>query len=74
MTVTIQKTGDPIEFRFEQEGFITEYYFLKRGYYWLSTLDWILILPGVFDQFFVNHYTYQNKPVYVQLREQHAQK
>ncbi|HLY75794.1 MAG TPA: PEGA domain-containing protein [Planctomycetota bacterium] len=57
VTVTIDKTGDPIEFRFEQEGFITEHYYLKHGYYWLSTIDWIFIVPGIFDQFFVNHYT-----------------
>jgi hypothetical protein len=74
VTITIQKTGDPIEFRFEEEGFITEHYFLKHGYYWLSTIDWILILPGIFDQLFVNHYTYKPQIVHVQLREKRSEK
>lgn len=74
LTVTIEKTGNPMEFRFEREGFITEHYFLKPGYYWLSTIDWIFIFPGIFDQLFVNHYTYKPQIVHVHLREKLGEK
>src|SRR5207237_5998956 len=49
MDVTFDKTGDPIEFRFEKEGYITQYYFLKTGGWWVYTVDWIFILPGSVD-------------------------
>jgi hypothetical protein len=68
VAVTIDKTGDPIEFRFELDGFITQLYYLKCGPYALNTLDWLLILPGIFDQFFVNHWHYK-ETIHVQLRE-----
>ena len=66
--VTFKKTGKPIEFRFELEGSVTQHYFLKSGGHWLHTIDWIFVIPGVVDQFFVNRCDYEPKIIHVELR------
>ena len=67
--VTFKKTGKPVEFRFEKSGSVTQHYFLKSGGHWLHTIDWIFILPGIVDQFFVNRCDYEPKIIHVDLRE-----
>jgi hypothetical protein len=62
-----------LELRFEQEGFITQVYYLKCGIYALNFIDWVFVLPGIFDQFFVNHWHYKDI-VHVQLREKSSGK
>ena len=71
--VTFRKTGDPIEFRFEKDGFITQHYYLKTYGYWLFTVDWIFLLPGAVDMFFVNRRNYKPHLIHVDLREQVGQ-
>jgi len=74
LDVTFDKTGDPIEFRFEKGGYITQHYYLKSGGYWLFTIDWIFLVPGAIDMFFVNRRNYKPPLIHVELREEVGQR
>jgi hypothetical protein len=68
LDVVIEKTGEPVELRFEQEGYVTESFFVKKTWNSLYTFEWLLIIPGIVDSFSVCRHKYAPSIVNVRLR------
>lgn len=68
MDIVVPKETDGLEMEFRLEGFITQYFFVKSGESWLTALDWIAILPALFDYLFVNRIKYKPSHIHVPLK------
>jgi hypothetical protein len=70
MDVVVEKKRGGLELQFELAGFITQHATARSGESTLAVLDWLTLVGGLVDLFFVNRLRYKPNPIHVNLREQ----